>query len=534
MLIIGLSKLEHLALVRDVRKIEADIQLNSAPIDANDLSLALQKTPVDAIFIRRYQSSDPEKLYPALKNNNRDCVVVELVDSPVRFEVSAGAFGSQGWQIIFDRNSDEFQLALRCVLQHVHLKVDFRRCKSLLYLSETQVSRLVDSSSMAIAYLYQGKILHANIPFLVLFGADSVDEIKRFPLPKLIDPKEHEVFADFLSDVRQSPPLKTQLTLSVKRITGIPFSAKVSLFPAVLGEQFCHQMWVEEYPRASMPEAIPTAKSMNIWDLSDEDNEASRVNPFDQVLKPATEGAQKENRVDVLLEALRHDESVRLRFRYLYVVGQGVVNRTWVKLDVHPDEFKKINDLLVNIPEVSSNSAHLGLFWDRLLFQMLGELLHKNGSDQTYLVSLSASMLSDVGMIMWLCKLLAQLQDKSTQLMLLIDAQMPMQQMLQLQKVIELLRESGCQIALNNFSAGDSSLFLSRRIHPEAVFLDVQWLEMLKKKPDGNVCLSKFVRQIEGCGVSVIIPHMIQKSQNRLFVLSGSSFNLENLSQNCA
>ena len=534
-LIVGLSEPQHAALVSDCKRVDNTMQLNQKTLRPSGFKSVLQRWPIDAIFIKRKPDSSLDSLYPALKKNNPDCIVVELIEPLLRSNSVDEIIDLQSCRIIFDRKHAEFYLALQFVVQYTRLKIDFRRCKSLLFLSEQRSSRLVNSSSIAIAYLFQGKILHANIPFLVMFQADSVAELKRFPLLKIIDKDEQRIFASYLTEVRKAPHLHTDLTLTLKRVSGAPFYAKVNISPVVIRDQRCYQMWVEELPQESKPDVIPVAKSLNVWDMPIENTETIQVNPFDRVLDTSGEKARKETSIDVMLDELQHDELVKLRHKELYVSGEGGLNHVLIDLDVIPDEFKKINTLLTKMPEVASNPLVYSHFWDQLLFRMVGdELLHDNNPDRTYMVALSAGVISDAQIVLWLFKILKLLRSNDIQLMLLVDAQIPMNRIPQTQKVIELLRGGGCEVALNNFSVETTPLFLYRRVRPEAVFLDSQWLDVLKGKADGNMFLSRFVQQIEGRGVSVFIPHAIQKSQNRLLVLSGTSFGQEKTTKDCA
>lgn len=534
-LIVGLPIPQHTALVSDCKRLDNTVRLNEKPLNASEFKAELLSNSVDAIFIKRKPSASFDNLYPALKKNNPDCIVIELIDPPVSASHVDELIDLQSCRIIFDRSQAEFYLALQFVMQYTRLKIDFRRCKSLLFLSEQRSSRLVNSSSIAIAYLYKGKILHANIPFLVMFKADSVKEFKRFPLLKLIDNDEHRIFASYLSEVRQSPHYNTEITLTLKRVTGAPFYAKVNVSPIVIRDQRCYQMWVEELPQESKPEVIPVAKSLNVWDMPTDNVETIQVNPFDRVLDKSGDKKHIETNIDVMLDELQHDELVKLRQKELYVPGLGALNHVLLDLDVMPDEFKKINALLRKMPEVVSSPQVYGQFWDKLLFRMVcDELLHDSSRDRSYIVNLSSGLISDAESVLWLYKMLGLLKSKSIQLTLLVDAQISMTRIPQTQKVVDILRSCGCKIALNNFSVDTTPLFLYRRIQPEVVFLDSEWLDVLKGKPDGNMFLSRFVQQIEGRGVSVFIPHAIQKCKNRLLVLSGASFGQEKTAQGSA
>jgi len=175
-----------------------------------------------------------------------------------------------------------------------------------------------------------------------------------------------------------------------------------------------------------------------------------------------------------------------------------------------------------------------GSFWDRLLFLMLFDALSKESAlERVYLVELGKNMIADAASIVWLAKALKSLGQKTAQLVLLVDAQIPMNRIPQTQKAIELLRSRGVCIALNHFSVDTTPLFLYRRVQPEWVVLDEPWLEALKQRPDGQAFLARFVQQVEAKGGVVIIPQTPQAQSNKLLILPSSSFGQENSTQDC-
>ena len=535
-LIIGFTLEQHTALVEDIRSTQAAIRLNESSIKPDVFDLLIKKTTVDVVFLRFNRNANFASLYQRLQDNNQDCIVIELLDVPsvAKQKIGLSADDLQRCQLVNEPRQREFQLVLKFVTQYVILKKDFRRCKSLLYLSEGRTLRLVDSSNHAIAFLSKGKFIHANIPFMVMFSAESLDELKRFSLTKLIAQDEREVFAEYISNVSKRPNHRADLVLNMRRITGAPFNAKIQVSPIVVNGERCYQLWAEQRTQVFSEESIPVTKALNIWDMPAAPLDKVALNPFDRIVSStAKKGDENENKVEVLQQELLVDDLVKLRFRELYEQGNRALNAAWVKLDVEPDNFRKINELLSRSPNASS-PLYAG-FWDRLMFQLLLQTLGVEVvAKRKYLVTLSINTINDAQMMMWLYKQLKALGSKTSQLILVIDAEIPMNRIPQTHKVATLLRSTGCHIALSNFSVNTTPLFLFRQIKPAQVILDSQWIDELKAKKDDGLFIRRFVRKLEDFGVSVLIPRSQQKHQDQLFVLTSRSISQEILTKNCA
>ncbi|MGB1310633.1 MAG: EAL domain-containing protein [Leucothrix sp.] len=536
-LIIGFSPEQHITLVKDLKLASASLYVNEKALAPDAFALLLKRGSVDIVFLKHNTKADFQPLYNRLQINNPDCIVVELTDplSDVFSGVALQQSGVQTCQIVHDTQFAEFHLALQFVMQYVLLKKNFRRCKSLLYLSESRASKLVDSSNLAIAFIADGKIIHANIPFLVMFAAESLAELKRFSLKKIIAQDEYDVFINYLAGVNHSPRLSADLVLTLYRATGVPFNAKIQASQVVSKGRRCYQLWVEQCTQDYQEELIPVTKALNIWDMPTAHDQIEH-NPFDHVLGKAIQVDSKtENSLDVLQRELLNDHQVTLRFRELYEPGKRSLKVFWAKLDIDPEDFRMINSL---ISRNTQNGAVLPLhagFWDQLMFKLVLEMLKlEKLPERKYLVTLSANMLADAAMMDWLEKLLLLLEGKAKQLVLVIDSEMPMNRIPQIHKVIALLRRIGCHIALNNFSVEPTPLFLFKHIKPQQVILDSEWIDELKHKNDGGLFIKRFVQKLESRGVSVLIPQAQQKHQDRLFVLTGASFGQEIPTQDCA
>jgi len=537
-LIIGFSSEKHIALVHDLKSAHTLLKVNQKALKPDAFDLLIKRSRIDVVFLKYGRKADFQPLYKKLRANNKDCIVVELIDPMSEaLDVAASSQTSiQKCRVIHDSEFREFHLALQFVMQYVILKKDFRRCKSLLYLSENRVSRLVDSSNHAIAFIAEGKILHANIPFLVMFSTESLAELKRFSLPKLIAKDEHGVFANYLANVNRSPKFTADLVLTMQRTSGAHFNAKIQASQVVSKGRRCFQLWVEPRTQDYKEEIIPVTHALNIWDLPMAQTDQVENNPFDRVLGKTVqaEGAA-ETSLDVLQSELISDDQVKLRFRELYEPGSRSLNAVWAKLDVDPEDFRMINSLLSRNTPANSALPVYASFWDQLMFKLVLNVLSLEVlSDRKYFVTLSANMIANTEMMIWLNKLLQALGNKAEQLVLIIDAEMPMNRIPQTHKVINLLRSTGCRIALNNFSVDTTPLFLFKHIKPEQVILDSEWIDELKNKNDDGLFIKRFVLKLEGLGVSVLIPQAHQKHQDRLFVLTGTSFGQEIPTQDCA
>jgi EAL domain-containing protein (putative c-di-GMP-specific phosphodiesterase class I) len=104
----------------------------------------------------------------------------------------------------------------------------------------------------------------------------------------------------------------------------------------------------------------------------------------------------------------------------------------------------------------------------------------------------------------------------------------------QMNKIVSLLKKTGCSIALNNFSVDTTPLFLFKSIKPSQVIFDSQWVDEIKTKNDNGLFIKRFVQKLENLGVSVLVPQSMQKDQDRLFVLTGASIGQEIPTQDCA
>ncbi len=538
-LIIGFSPDQHSELLSDIKQSHDLLTINESSLKPDVFDLLLKRSRVDLVFLKYNSNADFKPLYKRLRSNNQDCIVVELIDPLLEeFEAAVSVqVGIQKCQVIHDPVFREFHLALTFVMQYVILKKEFRRCKSLLYLSENRVSRLVDSSNHAIAFVAEGKFLHANIPFLVMFSAESLAELKRFSLKKLIAQDEHEVFARYLTRINRSPKFNADLVLTMRRTSGAPFNAKIQASPVVSKGQRCYQLWVELRAQDFKEEVIPVTKALNIWDMPVGQAGKTDLNPFDRVFGEEQQVHSKiENSLDVLQSELLSDHQVKLRFRELHEHGNHFLNMVWAKLDVDPENFRMINSLLSrNTQTLSGQQPVYASFWDQLMFKLMLQVLKlETAPERSYLVTLSANMIADSDMMVWLNKMLLTLGDKAHQLVLVIDAEMPMNRIPQTHKVVDLLKKTNCRIALNNFSVDTTPLFLFKHLSPQQVILDSEWIDELKNKNDNGLFIKRFVQKLEGLGVSVLIPHAHQKHQDRLFVLTGTSFGQEIPTQDCA
>ena len=536
-IIIGFSPRQHTALVHDIKSAHALTRVNEVSLKPDVFNLFMKRTSVDVVFLKFNSKANFSSLYKMLRTNNKDCVVVELIGPNIKF-LGGNEYANpalvQKCQIIHNSAFREFHLALQFVMQYVILKKDFRRCKSLLHLSESRVLKLVDSSSHAIALLAKGKFIHANIPFLVMFSAESLSELKRFSLKKLIDKDQQEVFAKYLAGVVSSSKSNADLVLTMRRISGSTFNAKIQASEVVSNGQRCYQVWIEQRVQRFQEEVIPVTKKLNIWDMPTDQVDKIEVNPFDNVLgKDQRIDSKSENNLDVLQNELLANDLIKLRFRKLYDPRNRELNTAWVKLDVDPDNFRMVNSLLsrntASVPTAFAN------FWDHVMFKLVLESLSLEAlSGRSYLVTLSSGSIASYEMMLWLYKQLKTLGRLANQLTFVIDAEMPMNRIPQTHKVVALLKKAGCRIALNNFSVDTTPLFLFKHIKPEQVILDSHWMDEIKNKNDDGLFIKRFVRNLESLGVSVLIPQTIQKDQDRLFVLTGASIGQEIPTQDCA
>ena len=149
-------------------------------------------------------------------------------------------------------------------------------------------------------------------------------------------------------------------------------------------------------------------------------------------------------------------------------------------------------------------------------------------------MELSVSAVRNKPLMAQLVTLVTALEQKSSQLMIVFDASVSMDDIPQVTAVAGSLRALNCGVVLDNFSVDTTPLYLYRKLQPDTVFFDKYWLESLKEKQDGCAFLSGFVQQLESKDVSVMLPQTLQRRQDRLLVLSGASFGQEKTSKHRA
>ena len=276
------------------------------------------------------------------------------------------------------------------------------------------------------------------------------------------------------------------------------------------------------------------AQALNVWELPLAETESVSKNPFDQVVGASSSGEGEES-IDALLKGVQRDDVARLSLRELYDLKQGPLNSVWVGLDVKPDEFKQISLLLARMERTHKSRGVSEHFWDQLLFRFVFDaLIHERQSRRLYYMELSVSAVRNKALMAQLVTLVTALEQKSSQLMIVFDASVSMDDIPQVTAVAGSLRALNCGVVLDKFSVDTTPLYLYRKLQPDCVFFDKYWLESLKEKHDGGVFLSRFVRQLESKNVSVMLPQVLQKRQDRLLVLSGTSFGQEKTTKHCA
>jgi EAL domain-containing protein (putative c-di-GMP-specific phosphodiesterase class I) len=91
-------------------------------------------------------------------------------------------------------------------------------------------------------------------------------------------------------------------------------------------------------------------------------------------------------------------------------------------------------------------------------------------------------------------------------------------------KLVEGLRSSNCQIALDNFSVSKQSLRLLKHAKPDCVRLSLPWVKGIEGNAKRELALGSFIRQLESKNIKVIAPCSFSADMRRLFALSGVSF----------
>lgn len=476
-----------------------------------------------------------------------DSIIVILTKKTQSLSLKTPYDNTQISKLYFDKDKKETLLQLQFLIQTAFIKSDFRKCKTLLGISEKRCQWLVDSSREAIAFITRDLHLYANRTYLNLFHIDSIQDLRSASVRDFILKDEHRLFDGFQNNQLRKADLNHSLILTMKKKNGAPFRAKTYLIPTVYKSKKCFQFWVrlmgevEESNQVNVND-FPETKNAS---LKNKQERREPPNPFEVLLKDNKEG---------------NSEDMKTKQKKVYTPAsllKGIINRKeavittnslnrlkknelkFDKFDSHyllslkvPIAQKKgVDDILQDLSGARSQEV-CSIFWDKVkLTRLLQILLKKRNVEPNLIVRLNGASVADKQFLEWLIPGLRRLGVKSSHITFLVPSQVNERQAKSTITFTNRVRAYNCQIALENFAVSKDSVYLLKLLHPEMVSLSLSWTRQIQGDDRREIGLSSVIRQLESKDIKVIAPCGFSIDMKRLFVLSGASFCHESTSK---
>ncbi len=488
-----------------------------------------------------------------------DAIVVILTRKTQTTSLKIPFNNTQFSKLHFSHNSKETSLFLQFLIQSAQMKSEFRRCKSLLGISEKRCQWLVDSSREAIAFISRDLHLYANTTYLNMFHIDSVQELHSISVTDVIVEDEHQLFDSFQKNQAKNSDMYHSLILSMKKKNGAIFRANAYVIPSVYKGRKCFQLWVRSMGESNLtgtrdsqqiegksiqscvPEAYETI-SADDKKASGQLSEKQQVaNPFgvifsDKSINATPSNSIKEkaredryNQASLLKGIIRRKEATlsTQKLSHLRVNEQknGLFRSHFLlSLKVPIAQKKGIDDYLLNISGARSQEVS-SIFWDKVkitrLFQML---LRKKHIKANLFIRLSEASIADKTFIAWLEPGLRRIRRYAANLIFMLPSQSDENQIKSTIILAKQLRKFDCKIAMDGFFVAHNSNTLLKQIIPDYVRLSLPWTRKIQGNQAREIALSSIIRQLESKNIKVIAPCDFSTEMKKLFILSGASF----------
>ncbi len=557
-------------LARLVKKIDATSRFKQVDASKSAIKSILKKVQGPSlIFISDEVSFSLELLSDLIWQYHADAIVVIVTTKAQTVPVKELFNNTQFSRIKLDKNNSETNSVLNLLIKSVRKESEFRRCKSLLGVSERRCQWLVDSSREAVAFISRDMHWYANVAYLNLFGIDSVQKLRSITVKDLIMSDEHQLFDVFKHNQAKSADIKHSILLSMKRLNGSKFRAKVYLIPSVFKGQKCYQLWIQENNRkVDVDDRVKLKQSNNIQNNSKDSDNTNLVsdtftsedkNPFSDLFKNTAlskneemlsskvknkngqlkqkfnvNSSQEANQytydANSLLKGVIRRKEARIiakplnDIKYKKAKLKNTIKHQVLSLSVAAAQKKGVDDLLVNLPDYY-NDQKRSIFWEKVKFsRLLQILIQRNELEINLLVRVHEASIVDDSFIDWLLPGLERLGEKSKNLTFLIPSNIDESQHKKALSFIRELRKLNCKIALDSFSTNKQTLVLLKHSSPDYVRLSLPWTKQIHGNDTKEIRLSSVIRKLEANNIQVIAPCGYSKDMRRLFALSGTSF----------
>ena len=551
----------YIDLVKVIKGFEPCFRFKQVSATKLEVKNTLKKNSgTSLVFISDEVAFSLELLSDLVWQNTSDAIVVILTRKTKTTILKEPFNNTQFAKLHFVNESKETLLALQFLIQSAQMKLEFRRCKSLLGISEKRCQWLVDSSREAVAFISRDIHLYANTPFLSLFKIGSIQELRSISVKDLINVDEHQQFESFQKGRSKTAGINHSLILTMKKKNGATFRSNTHIIPSVYKGRKCFQLWVRtmgdlnseevEASRRFEGNSIPSKEIVSsttkfelkhtpeqllvnpfaalfsddpkiknpLRDKSSNNNqELSKVNNKQHSSASLLKGIIKRREATISMQRL-----VSLKENQRYQTSHG--SNYLLSLKVSIAQKKGIDALLLGISGVDRQGMN-SIFWDKVkLTRLLQMLLKKKQLNFNIFIRLSEASITDQSFINWLIPGLRRIEDKAASLTFLLPSQFDDKQRKSTIVLTKKLRKFNCTVALDRFTVTQDSISLLKQIKPDYIRLSLPWTRQIQGNKTRESGLSTFIRQLEAKNIRVIAPCGFSIDMKKLFIFSGASF----------
>ncbi len=199
----------------------------------------------DLIICQPQKSSfDPYLMTKTLAELEKDIPVLQLRDQPDKANITEGLLNNI--QAVIPR--DDYQLLL-LFIQREYSYLQSRRSGRLLQLqlsdSHKRCKMLMDHSALAIAFIYNQKIIYLNDAFCNLFGYQVHDHLLQKPILNLVASQEKSGFSKLLASFVDSGQNMQPYQVLAKRADNSNFTAHLEIQQAHYQQKDCIEIIVD-------------------------------------------------------------------------------------------------------------------------------------------------------------------------------------------------------------------------------------------------------------------------------------------------
>ncbi|MEZ5450675.1 MAG: EAL domain-containing protein, partial [Thiolinea sp.] len=205
-----------------------------------------------------------------LQRLNPDCILAEI--SPHGWKgLSRSRNGETDLCILSSDKPVQLRQQIDYLCAYASLKAEFRQCKHLLGIAELRSQWLVDYAREAVAYVGNGRHLHANVAYLSLFGFQTEAEALGTEVLHLVQQDERTIFTPLTLEAEQGAVPSNRFLMTLQTAQGKAFRAEIRFIPSVYHGRRCLQLHVhpllraEELAELSVQAQAPVARADDPW-----------------------------------------------------------------------------------------------------------------------------------------------------------------------------------------------------------------------------------------------------------------------------